>query len=346
MPRPSRQHAIRTAILDAMPDHPRDLVTHVSGSLGLSRPAVHAHVQHLVQAHYLKSSGSTRPEYDLGRRRLRMRRYALAGLREDEIWFRDFLPVTSGLSGSLVDILHYGFTEMVNNAVDHSDGTEVVVRLVGEWNRVAMFIEDDGIGIFRKIATHLNLTDERHALFELSKGKLTTDPSRHTGEGVFFTSRAFDAFDIHSRNVHYRHSTGADSDVLDQHDQDPGPGTGIVMSLQRGSKRTLRDVFSAFSSGPEDYAFARTVVPVRLAKLGNENLVSRSQGKRVLERVDRFRKVEFDFAQVEDVGQAFADEIFRVFALAHPDIELRAINASPAVTGMIRRAQSNLEQTA
>ena len=38
--------------------------------------------------------------------------------------------------------------------------------------------------------------DKRQALFELSKGKFTTDPSRHSGEGVFFTSRMFDDFEI------------------------------------------------------------------------------------------------------------------------------------------------------
>ena len=52
-------------------------------------------------------------------------------------------------------------------------------------------IDDDGEGIFKKIKNALNLLDEKQAVLELAKGKLTTDPSRHTGEGIFFTSRAF-----------------------------------------------------------------------------------------------------------------------------------------------------------
>ena len=35
----------------------------------------------------------------------------------------------------------------------------------------------------------LDLSDERLASLELSKGKLTIEPRRHSGEGVFFTSR-------------------------------------------------------------------------------------------------------------------------------------------------------------
>jgi hypothetical protein len=111
------------------------------------------------------------------------------------------------------------------------------------------------------------------------------------------------------------------------------------MEIAVDSKRTDREVFEAFSSGPDEYAFAKTVVPVRLARIGDENLVSRSQAKRLLQRVDRFRHVVFDFEGVERIGQAFADEIFRVFALEHPTVELAAIHATPEVQQMIRRAE-------
>jgi hypothetical protein len=55
-------------------------------------------------------------------------------------------------------------------------------------------VRNDGICIFNKTAEDFNLDDERHAILELSKGKLTSDPSRHNGEGIFFTSRMFDDF--------------------------------------------------------------------------------------------------------------------------------------------------------
>ena len=98
-------------------------------------------------------------------------------------------------------------------------------------------------------------------------------------------------------------------------------------------------MFDNFSSG-EDYAFTKTVVPVSLAQYGDETLVSRSQAKRLLAGVDKFKVVVFDFSGVESVGQAFADEVFRVFRKQHPEMEIVSINANKAVAQMISRAES------
>jgi hypothetical protein len=116
-------------------------------------------------------------------------------------------------------------------------------------------------------------------------------------------------------------------------------GTTVLMEIAMKSRRTAKQVFDKFSSGPDDYAFAKTVVPVRLAKVGDENLVSRSQAKRLMQRVERFRTVVLDFAGVASIGQAFADEVFRVFANAHPRVELIPMHAVSQVQQMIRRAQ-------
>ena len=66
-------------------------------------------------------------------------------------------------------------------------------------------VSDDGIGIFLKIQQALNLLDTREAILELAKGKLTTAPDHHSGEGIFFTSRVMDAFDIQSGALHFHH---------------------------------------------------------------------------------------------------------------------------------------------
>lgn len=40
-------------------------------------------------------------------------------------------------------------------------------------------------------------------------------------------------------------------------------GTTVLMETATKSKRSAKQVFDKFSSGPADYAFAKTVVPVR-----------------------------------------------------------------------------------
>lgn len=312
----------------------------IAAQLGLSRARVSTQVRALVEGGYLQRSGGTRPVYARGRHRKFSRRYPLAGLAEDRVWSRDLQPLLIDLPRNVLDIAHHGVTEMVNNAVDHSDGRIVRVQMDCDADRLLFSIDDDGIGIFRKITRALDLPDQRLALLELSKGKLTTDPARHSGEGIFFTSRAFDRFQIQSSGLFFDHDHRHDDDWLDELEAQPRDGgTAVYMELARDSVRKISEVFDAFSSGPDDYDFAKTIVPVRLAKVGDENLISRSQAKRLLQRVERFRSVVLDFEQVSGIGQAFADEIFRVFANAHPEVELIAVNTVPEVQQMIRRAE-------
>jgi len=56
-----------------------------------------------------------------------------------------------------------------------------------------------------------------------------------------------------------------------------------------------------------------------------------------LARIDRFKMVFFNFAGVDMIGQAFADEVFRVFAEGHPSMQLVALGVSTPVEQMIRR---------
>jgi anti-sigma regulatory factor (Ser/Thr protein kinase) len=261
------------------------------------------------------------------------------------VWSADVAPLLRELAPNVMEIAHYGLTEMVNNAVDHSEGHRLDVMVLREVERVTLWIVDDGVGIFRKIARALDLPDERLSLLELAKGKFTTDPQRHTGEGVFFTSRTFDHFAIVSGGLVFDHDTEHDKDVLLDLDELPsGSGTTVGMTIRTDSKRTLKQVFDDYSSGPDDYTFARTVVPVRLAQVGDENLISRSQAKRLMQRVDRFRHVVLDFEGVRSIGQAFADEVFRVFAHEHPQVELIPVHATPEVQQMIRRAEAARDQ--
>ena len=199
-----------------------------------------------------------------------------------------------------------------------------------------MTILDDGYGIFRKIKDSLGLEDERHAIFELSKGKLTTDPDNHTGEGIFFASRMFDEFAIDSGSVSFSHLSPKEEYWVFENDEHV-TGTCIRMKLSNDTRRTPQEVFDAFT-GDDDYGFTKTVVPVDLARYGNDALISRSQARRVLMRLDRFNTVVLDFRNVEQVGQGFADEVFRVFARTHPAVELIPVDANPQVTAMIRRA--------
>jgi hypothetical protein len=117
-------------------------------------------------------------------------------------------------------------------------------------------------------------------------------------------------------------------------------GTAVWMKLKNASNKSRREIDDAYASPDNDYAFDKTVVPVKIAEHSKDDLISRAQAKMLLLRIDRFRTVVLDFENVNQIGQAFADEIFRVFARRHPNVDLQSTNANDSVSKMIRRAQN------
>ena len=254
---------------------------------------------------------------------------------------REVRDALGDLPDNVLEIWQYGFTEIFNNAIDHADGTHIWVQIRKTAATTEMMISDDGYGIFKKIQTAMGLLDARHAILELSKGKLTTDPTHHTGEGIFFSSRMFDLFDILSEGVYFSHEIEGAEDWIIEGDK-KSKGTAVWMRLNNHTARTTKEIFDQYNSG-DDYGFTKTVVPVRMAQYGEDKLISRSQARRVLARVELFKTVLFDFTEVETIGQAFADEIFRVFAMQHPEIQLVPMNANSETKRMIARATRRSE---
>ena len=335
-----RGEQIRQFILTNIEKHPRDVTNLTSQEFDISRQAVNKHIQLLVKQRAIVARGSTKNrEYYLHPLVEWMKIYQLTSkLEEDVVWDTDIKALVSDLPDNVREIWAYGFTEMLNNAIDHSSGSEVRVQIEKTAIDTEIIVIDNGEGIFKKIQRALNLHDERHAVLELAKGKLTTDPDRHSGQGIFFTSRMFDEFAILSGNVYFSHEFKKKEDWIAESHQ-PLPGTTVFMKLNNNTSRTPKQVFDRFSSG-DDYAFTTTIVPVRLAQYGDEKLVSRSQAKRLLAGVDKFKVVIFDFTRVEAIGQAFADEVFRVFKKQHPEMEIMSLNTGQEVAQMISRAQS------
>lgn len=338
MTKPSRFEELVDTVTKDVAEHPRDLTRHYTERLGISRVAANKYVQRLERDGWIARSGpSTHPVFSPGYKRRVARLYRLAGLEEHVAWERDFKPYFS-LAPNVQSIAGHGFTEMVNNAIDHSGGTSAFVWANQDEGALTIIVSDDGVGIFGKIAAALDLPDMRQALFELAKGKLTTDPSNHTGEGVFFTSRMFDAFEISANGLQFNHEAGYPHDLLHEAHGVYSEGTAVVMQIALASRRTTAEVYSQFTNAPQDYDFSRTVVPMKLARFGDEQLVSRSQAKRLIARFDRFRKVVLDFSGVQEIGQAFADELFRVYAGSHREVELLPTNMTEQVERMWLRA--------
>lgn len=337
----ARGEDIRHFILEHVEKHPSGISKIASTHFHITRQAINKHLRRLVYEKSLTESGETRKRaYKLAPLLEWRQDYDITPeIEEHVLWDRDVAPVLGALPQNVMDIWHYGFTEMLNNAKDHSGGTQIMVRISKTAINTEMMISDNGIGIFKKIQEAFHLPDQRYAILELAKGKLTTDPTRHPGEGVFFSSRMFDRFAIGADKTYFGHKFGDDEDWIMAWNSPLG--TSVFMELRNHTNRTSKKIFDQYASPDGDYGFNKTVVPVNLAQYGNDKLISRSQAKRVLARLELFKMIMLDFTGVPSIGQAFADEIFRVFAKEHPELTIHVIHANSEVNRMIERARTS-----
>ena len=214
MSKPSKIKQLILSITEDVVKHPKDLARYYMETLNISRVGASNYIQQLEKLGWISRSGpSTRPVFSTGYQRQISKLYKIKNLEEDLAWSKDFKPYFT-LAPNVLNIVNHGFTEMLNNAIDHSGGKEVFVWARQTEQRFTLAISDNGIGIFAKISNALKLPDMRQAIFELSKGKFTTDPSKHSGEGVFFTSRMFDWFEINANNLEFYHDKKLAEDIL------------------------------------------------------------------------------------------------------------------------------------
>lgn len=254
------------------------------------------------------------------------------GADEAAIW--DELAPRLSLPARAEAIAQYVTTEMVNNAIDHSNGTQITVVVEQSVSEIRFRVIDDGEGVFAHLAAGLSLHEPIEALGELTKGKRTTDPDRHTGEGIFFSSKAADLFTVEANGLRLTFDNERKDFAYGQ--SSVAVGTTVSYTISRDTERSIKDVFDAYTD--EEFRFARTVPRIKLFEIG-VRFVSRSEAKRLAVGLEKFSEVELDFAGVTDVGQGFADELLRVWATAHPDTKLIPTGMNDAVAFMVRRAR-------
>jgi len=239
------------------------------------------------------------------------------------------------------NIFTYAFSEMFNNAIEHSRSKTIEVNVGVEGKRLFFSVRDWGIGVFRNVMHERNLRSELEAIQDLLKGKVTTAPRAHSGEGIFFTSKAADLFVLNSYGHRLTINNPRD-DISIRRNHRGIKGTQVYIAIETESDKHLDDVFKRYTNThpDSDYGFDKTEVRVKLYLMGGIH-VSRSQARRVLSGLEKFKTVILDFENVPTVGQAFADEIFRVFKNKHSDIQLIPTNMNEGVNFMINRVEGN-----
>ena len=342
-----RQAAVRDIILKRLKKNGEVTVGEIVAETGFSRAYVHRYFAALRREGTIALLGrANRARYVAagpGSRRHRdgiLQAHKIlknTELSEDRVLeeIRSSSGILRGVSRNVARIIEYAFTEMLNNAIEHSRSESIDVKMDRSDEGVYFRVRDWGIGIFRNIVESHKLASESEAIQELLKGKQTSAPGEHSGEGIFFTSKVVDRLVLKGSGKRMTFDNVL-SDIFVQ-DSAPFEGTAVECWIAKVNKRNLAEVFQEYTG--DDFEFDRTKVTVNLFRTQGTP-VSRSQARRLLASLERFKIIRLDFKGVDTVGQGFADEIFRIWARSHPAIKIEVINAGENVLLMINRARA------
>ncbi|OGH84185.1 MAG: hypothetical protein A2261_00140 [Candidatus Magasanikbacteria bacterium RIFOXYA2_FULL_44_8] len=318
----------------------------ITRDTGFSRTYINRFLNELENEGAIIALGKTRQtvyvfsdqkDIDVARRQINnfLRKFDSKGLDEERI-FQQIDKETGifmELKENIHSVLHYAFTEMLNNAIDHAYSKHITVAAHRFPSRVWFSIIDTGVGVFNSVQKKFDLPNTTDTIGLLIKGKQTTDPKRHTGQGIFFTSKMADAFNLLSSNKNLRYVKKLDDYFIDDHKTKPG--TMVSFSISTTSDTDATKIFAQYTNN--EFGFDKTKVIVKLYK-NKEGLLSRSEARRIMFGLEKFSEIIFDFKDVPVIGQGFADEIFRVWQNNFPDKKIQHINANENVEAMIKMA--------
>ncbi len=341
----SKRREIKNYILRKIDEDDSLLISKTADSFGISATSVKRYLDSEREEGHIKNSADKACGFELVYRKERFE-FDIRSIseREDFILYDSIIP-TLKVGDNAKRIWRYVLPEIFNNALEHSEGTIVkaYVDACFPYSRVTMV--DDGIGIFTKIRNAMTkygykdpLIEE--AVTELYKGKFTSCPERHTGEGIFFSMRMLDRFAIASDGMLLRHGFSDEPAIVKSHllayaMKLTRKGTVVMMQLDNETRREAKAVFRDYSD--IEQGFIRTKIPVYEACLDHDP-VARSQARRIAARLDSFQEAVLDFENVDIMGQGFADELFRVYHNEHPEVKLTPVNMNEFVNMVYHHA--------
>jgi anti-sigma regulatory factor (Ser/Thr protein kinase) len=338
---------IRQYILESVGRRESDLSAVTAQKFKISRQAVNGHLRKLIADGLLTRNGITKgATYALVQEEIVNLKLSISDIRDEHIVWRDRVQnQLKHVSAGSIEVWEFAFTEMLNNVISHSEGMHVWIRAWQSSLGAVVRIDDDGVGIFSKLQVGLGLAQKHDAVVELMKGGTTTDRANHTGLGIFYSSQIMDLFLIRSEHLIFVRTPDS-QDLADDTLFMPNegrPGTSVLMLLANTKDdHFLRDFFEKLAPDVESSQPMIGSLALHLVEENGSPLVSRSQAKMLMARMDVYKTIVFDFAGIDFIGQAFADQIFRVFAREHPQIELVTKNEGNPVKKMIRMAQNAL----
>lgn len=332
------QKKVKNYILGLIKSGRKDYVNAAIECFDISKSSVYNYVKQMEDAGLIEKKGKA---YILSTNAYYYSFENDGSLGEDRV-YNEFISQHIQFSKNVNSIWAYAFTEMMNNAIEHSEAKNITIAIYQNCFDTQILIKDNGIGIFKKIQSFMKESRNesislRECVSLLFAGRFTTANQYHTGEGIFFTSHIMDEFIIYSDDNFFTRNNFTSSQIEDSSLHDflkMENGTIVRMTLNNNSKKVLSEVFDTFA--PVNEGFIKTTIPVAHMFSGG-NPVSRSEARRLLGSITMFNDIVLDFSGVEEIGQGFAHELFVLGKQKHPNINLKTIGTCKTVENMITR---------
>ena len=332
------QERVKNYILRLIKNERKDYVKSTVEAFGISKSSVYNYVKKMETEGLIEKKDNT---YVIKTQEYRYHLKNDGTLVEDRVYDR-FVAQYINFPKNVNSIWNYAFTEMMNNAIEHSEAENITVAIYQNFLETQILIIDDGIGIFKNIQRYMKenkgeIISLKECVSLLFAGRFTTAKQYHTGEGIFFTSHIMDEFVIYSDDNYFTRNNFSSSQIEDSdlHKRmSMESGTIVKMTLDNNSKKVLSEVFNTFA--PVEEGFVKTTIPIAHMFSGG-NPVSRSEARRLLECISLFKEIDLDFSGVEEIGQGFTHELFVIGKQKYPSINLKTVNTCRAVEDMIKR---------
>ncbi len=230
----------------------------------------------------------------------------------------------TGIAENAAEVFDYSFTGLLSNAIRHSKTEKLNITVEKKEGVLTFEIRDFGIGIINSIKDKFKLASDEDAVIELIKG---------SQKGIFGPAKGADILTI---------QTGVKKIIFNNLIDDifvrtikPFTGAKILFKINIDSSRNPADILSK-DLGNNNVSDAARIF-IKLFSQGNK-YVSRSEARKALDGMGKFKTLILDFKDIENIGQGFVDEVFMVWKRNHPDTKITIENANNDVMFMIKRA--------
>ena len=329
------KNKIKNFILDNISQHQKDIIQASIERFGVSRQAIHKHMNSLINDKKVIAHGATKGRYYELIPSVNYNKHIDidSNLSVEEIMKLYVKPHIEVLPRNILEIFEFSISALINNIFEHADASKLYYKIFINHNEAHFILNDNGIGIFNNIKSKLKLPNIHFSALELTKGYVSINPKHHSGEELKAVINLFDVVQIDSsgKSLTYVNKT-TDWEFKPSLQK---KGSRFHLKISASTKRTCAEIFGKIFGNEK----SRIRIPVNLLDISEHKvIISRSQAKNLLRNVENYKKVEFDFKKIDLIGPAFADALIVGAKKCNQLADIKWVNTNNTVDLLMSRS--------